>query len=120
MAKESSFGNEVFWDVLSASAGTLLLNGVELILSVLTFAFVAVGSFRLYKSANAVGARYILTGVGGLIIGLLIYSGYLLVIEDDGSEVIEAVFAFYTSLCAAIGGYGFLRLCGSLSHRNGS
>ena len=115
MAKDNPFGVEFILNVLSSSAGTLLLGSVDIILWALALVFVVVGSFRLYRSTNAVGARYILTAVGGLIIGLLIYLSYLLLVEDDESEVIQAVFAVYTALCAVIGGYGFLRLCASLS-----
>ena len=117
MATDSSFGSDIVWDVLGSSAGTLLLNAAEIISFFLALVFVVVGSLRLQKNANATGTRYILAAIGGLIIGFLIYTIYLLLIEHDGSHVIEAVVGLYTSLCAALGAYGFLRLSRSLSRK---
>ena len=109
------FGDEVFRSLLGWLSGFLLLSGADLILFWLALALVTVGSFRLYRSTRAAGARHVLAAVGGTLIGVLIYVGYLLLIEGDEGRMTEAVFSLYFSLCATLGAYGFLRICNAVS-----
>jgi uncharacterized membrane protein YozB (DUF420 family) len=104
----------VFRQAVDSSPAELALNGVEAILSVLALVFVVVGCVSLYRNPTVAGARPILSAVGGALVGLLAYIACLLLIGDESTPVIDACFGVYFSLCAAIGGYGFLRLCRSL------
>lgn len=118
MGKNGDIGSQIFWDILNSSAGLAILSGADLILLILAFIFVVVGSIRLHKNMNAVGTRYILVALITFVFGLIIYGGYLLVAEEFGNPLIEAFFGFYASACAAAGAYGLLRLGGSLKNKS--
>ena len=113
----------LFWEMFRQAVGSsptaLALNGVEVILSVLALVLVVVGCVSLYRNPSVAGARPILSAVGGALVGLLAYIACLLLIDDESTPLIDACFGVYFSLCAAIGGYGFLRLCRALKYPGG-
>ena len=123
MKEDAGGRSALFWEVfrqaVDSSPAALALNGVEAILSVLALVFIALGSVSLYRNPNVAGARYILSAVGGALVGLPVYIACLLLIDDESTPVIDACFGIYFSLCAAIGGYGFLRLCRSFKYPGG-
>ena len=115
MDKNGNVGSQIFSDVFNSSAGVLVLSGADLVLLILAFVFVGVGSVQLRRNAQAVGAQYMLIALVAFIFGFAFYGAYyLLLTEEAPSPLIDAFFGFFTSACAAAGAYGFLRLCGSL------
>jgi len=52
MEENQSFASEVLWEVMGESAPSLILNGVDLILSIVTMVFMVVGTIWLARSAQ--------------------------------------------------------------------
>jgi hypothetical protein len=114
LQKANSAGSEIFWEFFSAVAGWLALSAADLALFTLAFVFVAIGAIRLHKNRKPAGTGYLLASVAGYFIGFLAYGSYLLLLEDE-VDTVEKFASFYMSACSVVGGYGFLRLCGSLN-----
>ena len=123
MKEDADGRSALFWELfrqaVESSPAELALNGVEAILSVLALVFVVAGCVSLYRNTNVAGARPFLFAVGWALVGLLAYIACLLLIDDESTRVIDACFGVYFSLCAAIGGYGFLRLCRAVKYPGG-
>lgn len=116
MEENQSFVTEIFWEVMGESAPSLILNSIDLILSVLTVVFMIVGTIWLAKSARP-GSRYLVLGLAGSIAGALVYGGYLLG-SDEGNVLLEDSLSVFISACTAMWGYGYLRLCGFLKREH--
>jgi hypothetical protein len=112
-----SFGSEIFWEVVGASAPSLILNSLDLILSILAVVFMIVGTIWLAKSAKP-GSRYLVLGLAGTIVGALVYVAYLLIGGDEKNVLLEDFLSLFISACAAMWGYGYLRLCGFLKREH--
>jgi hypothetical protein len=114
MQEKIDQGSDIFWEVVGSSADILLLNGIEVILTIATLIFFVIAGVRLYRSTNIAGSRHIRIALAGYVIGFLVYSAYLALVEDEGNQTIDALFGVYVSLCITVGTYGFLLLCNSL------
>ena len=116
MEENQSVASEVFWEVMGESVPSLILNGVDLILSIATVVFMVVGTIWLARSAKP-GSRYLVLGLAGSIAGALVYAGYVLWSEE--SLLLEDFLSLFISVCTAMWGYGYLRLCGFLKREQG-
>jgi len=117
MEGNESFGNDIFWEVVGASAPSLVLSSVDIVLSILAAVFVVVGSIWLVKGARP-GSKYIMFGLAGSITGTLVYVAYLLIGGDEENVLLEDFLSLFISACAAMWGYGYLRLCGFLKREH--
>lgn len=117
MEGNESFGSDIFWEVVGASAPSLILNSIDLILSILVVVFMVIGTIWLAKSAKP-GSRYIMLGLAGSIAGALVYAAYLLLGGDEENVLVEDFLSLFISTCAAVWGYGYLRLCGFLKREH--
>lgn len=116
--QEETYGGDIFWEVIGASAGELIVTSLDLILWLLAAVLILIGCFRLYKQPHMSGARYMLASIAGYIAGMTIFLIYSFFIEEEENVLIEAISGLYFSACIAVGAYGFLKICNAIKSMN--
>lgn len=104
---------QLFWAATGENPLSLMFLGVDMILSIATLAFLAVGTVSLLKGARP-GSLYLAFGLAGLIVAVLASPGLAYVGDEDGFA--EEILGLYMSACVAVSAYGFLRLSRFLKH----
>lgn len=117
MEGTESIESQIFMEAMGTSVPSLILYTVDLALFFLAIAFVFVGTSWLAKIAQP-GSRYIKLGLAGLIMGTLVYAGYLTLVGDEENVLLDDLFGVFASACLAMMGYGHLRLCRSLKREH--
>lgn len=98
---------QLFWAATGETPLSLMFLGFDLILSVATLAFLAIGTISLLKSARP-GSLYIAFGLAGMIVAVLGAPALAYFADEDG--LIEDLLGLYMAACVAVSAYGFLRL----------
>ena len=104
---------QLFWAATGENPLPLMFLGVDMILSIATLAFLAVGTVSLLKGARP-GSLYLAFGLAGLIVAVLASPGLAYLGDEDGFA--EEILGLYMSACVAVSAYGFLRLSRFLKH----
>jgi hypothetical protein len=104
---------QLFWAATGETPLSLMFLGFDLILSIATLVFVAIGTISLLKSARP-GSLYIAFGLAGLIVAVLGAPALVSFADEDG--IIEDILGLYMSACVAVSAYGFWRLSRFLKH----
>lgn len=118
MEQEDTYGGDIFWEVIGASAGELIVTSLDLILWLLAAVLVLIGCLRLYRQPHMSGAGYMLASIAGYIAGMAIFLIYSLFMEEEENVLMEAFSGLYLSACIAVGAYGFLKICNSIKSAN--
>lgn len=99
-----------YWDALGPLAGSLVINGIAILLSLATLAFVAIATVKLYRRTRIAGSGYMLAALIGSISGALGFVGYLMLAGNDADRLAEDIFNLYEVICIAIGAFGYWRM----------
>lgn len=107
---------QLFWAATGESPLSLMVMSFDLIFSVATLAFLAIGTISLLKGARP-GSMYIAFGLAGLIVAVLGAPVLAFFAAEDGiTEDSLDLLGLYIGACTAVSAYGFLRLSRSLKH----
>lgn len=96
----------VFNDVL----GLLILESIGILITLLALGLILGTSFRLLRSNNIPGAKYIFYSIIGSFFGALLSGSQYLIYGDEENYIFDAIVGVYLAVAFLGGAYGFWRL----------
>lgn len=117
---EENTNADIFAQLLWAATGetplSLMVMSFDLIFSVATLAFLAIGTISLLKGARP-GSLYIAFGFAGLVVAVVGAPVLAFFAEEEGiTEDMLDLLGLYIGACTAVSAYGFFRLSRFLKH----